>query len=304
MDKLKYCNSITEYDELFGFETLNPMVNVVECNEPEKLAKYLLGWGFYAIYLKDIANCVIDYGKTKYDHGNQTIIAFAPGQTTSVENAPGVLPKFIALLFHPDYLHSTSLSEKMTNYSFFSYESNEALHLTDDERDVIYRLMCDIRNTICNDEDLFSKDVIISQIELLCNYCRQFYARQFGTRQEISNHLIATFEHDFNDYINQGIAERDGVPSVAYFADKVHLSSKYFGDLIKTQTGITAQDFIQQRLTNEAKRLLHSSELSVNEVAYRLGFQYPQHFVRFFKRNVNVTPRTYRENVHKSQPLK
>lgn len=295
MEEIICCNSITKYDDLFGFETLDPMVNVVECNEPEKLGKYTLEWGFFAIYLKDVANCTIDYGRTKYDHGNQTIIAFAPGQTSEFENVPGILPNFFAVLFHPDYLLGTSLAEKMRLYNFFSYDSNEALHLTDDERETIYHCIKSIRNELRTKDGDYSKDIIISQIELICNYCRQYYARQFGTRHELSTNLMAQFEQNLNRYLSSGNASRNGLPNVSYFADKAHLSPKYFGDLVKIHTGITAQEFIRQHLTTEAKNRLLDGHSTVNEVAYSLGFQYPQHFVRFFKRNVGCTPKAFQK---------
>lgn len=294
MNEIIKVDSIEEYCKIFDFEVRHPLVAVVECSEPEKLKRYTLNWGFYALFLKDTVGCVISYGKTKYDYGDQTVLGFAPGQTSTFEEIDGVAPKFVALLLHPDLLFHTSLAQKIKRYTFFSYEANEALHLSKEERWIIYDCLTRIRTELQHPIDQFSKDLIISNIEMLLDYCLRFYTRQFITRDEMNFNTLSRFEQMLDDYLHSDTASTEGIPNVKYFADKVCLSPNYFGDLVKRETGKTAQEYIQLKMITLAKDRLLDGISNVNQIAYSLGFQYPQHFIRFFKREVGCTPTEFR----------
>jgi len=294
MEDIIKLESIPQYCELFGFESHHPLVEIVECSEPEKLQRYTINWGFYALYLKDTATCTITYGKTKYDHGDQTVLCFSPGQTTEVENSEYGIPKFVALLFHPDFILRTPLAQKIKKYSYFSYEANEALHLSKDERIMIYDCLMRIKAEIQHPIDKFSKDLIVSNIEILLDYCLRFYTRQFIMREDLNTDTLAQFEKLLDDYISSGKAADLGFPNVKYFADRVFLSPNYLGDMVKAETGKTAQEYIQMKIAAEAKVRLLDGISTISEVAYSLGFQQPQHFNRFFKREVGCTPKEFR----------
>lgn len=287
-------NSVQQYNDLFGFETQHPLVSVVEFNSPESIKNYCINWGVYAMFLKETKGCVINYGKTQYDYEAQTVVSFAPGQISGFEQVEGVQPKSIGLLFHPDFLFRTALAQKIKRYTFFSYEVNEALHLSDEEQLVIRDCLSRIRTELQHPIDKFSKDLIISNIELLLDYCLRFYSRQFITRVELNVTTLSRFEQLLDEYINSDSIEEKGLPNVKYFADKVCLSANYFGDLVKRETGKTAQEYIQLKLINKAKEKLMDYNVNISQIAYSMGFQYPQHFVRFFKRQVGCTPKEFR----------
>ena len=287
--------TIEEYNNLRGFKTMHPLVAYVEFDGTH--GKFIPGkhtMGFYSLFLKETKGCVINYGKTKYDFDGQTIVCIAPDQVVGFERVEGVPKKAKGILFHPDFLHGTSLERKMKDYTFFSYASNEALHLSEDERKIITDCMAIVSKELQNPIDRHSKGLIATNIELILDYCLRFYERQFVTRQNLNLGTIAKFEKLVDEYIASGKTETEGLPSVKYFADKVFLSPNYFGDMVKAETGKTAQEYIAVRLFNYAKRQLASPELSVKEVAASLGFLYPQHFVRFFKKHSGMTPSEYR----------
>lgn len=295
MDEIYKIETIEQYNNMCGFKTMHPLVAYVEFNESN--SKFIPGrhtMGFYSLFLKETKGCVINYGKTKYDFDGQTIVSIAPDQVVGYESVAGVPKKAKGILFHPDFLHGTSLERKMKDYTFFSYASNEALHLSEDERKIIADCMAIVRKELQNPIDRHTKGLITTNIELILDYCLRFYERQFVTRQDLNLGAIAKFEKLVDEYIASGKTETEGLPTVKYFADKVFLSPNYFGDMVKAETGKTAQEYIAVRLFSYAKRQLASPELSVKEVAASLGFLYPQHFVRFFKKHSGMTPSEYR----------
>ena len=277
-------DSIETYCRAFELPFTHPKVGVVECNEPEKLKPYMMNWGFYALFLKDMASCTITYGKTRYDHGDKSIIAFAPGQVCTFEAIPGKDPKFVGVLFHPDFIHGTELGRKILHYSFFAYSSNEALHLSPSEFRIICNLIEIIKTELEIATDDHTHDIICDNIQLLLDYCVRFYNRQFSERRELNKDVLQRFENLLNEYFLNGDAERLGLPSVNYFADKISLSPNYFGDLVKRETG------------KSAKEQLMNPQKNITQVGMSLGFQYPQHFVRFFKRMTGMTPSEFRGN--------
>lgn len=287
-------NSVQAYCDFIGVPVRHPLVAVVDFESITQMEDYTSKWGLYAIMLKDTKCCVINYGKTKYDYDDMSIVTLAPGQTTYISIPPGTsTPKGRAVVFHPDFLFRTHLAQEIKKYSFFSYSSTEALHLSTEERQTIVDTMEHIRKEVEHPVDSFSKRLIISNIELLLDYCLRYYSRQFTLREKMNYGIIARFESLIDAYLTNGDAEEKGIPSVKYFADKVALSPNYFGDLVKRETGMTAQDYIQRKVLDQAKVRLLQGDDNVSQVAYSLGFQYPQHFIRFFKRKVGVTPREF-----------
>ncbi len=288
-------DTIEKYNRYFGFETRHPLVSIVHFDESVHQPTHCMHFGFYALFLKKTTGCKINYGKTNYDFDDETVVSFAPGQTVGIHRLDdGPAPEAIGLLFHPDFLYRTPLAQKMGQYSFFSYASNEALHLSAEEREILQDYMAKIQRELQHPIDRFSKALIISNIEVMLNYCLRFYERQFVTREELNNDAIVRFESLLDDYLQSGMAVSEGIPTVKYFADKICLSPNYFGDLVKSETGKTAQEYIQLKMIIHAKNALLDPANSTKQVAELLGFQYPQHFIRFFKKQTGQTPREYR----------
>ena len=285
-------NSVQEFNEHFGFETLHPLVSVVRAENDNFTEPFDMTYNVYAIFLKENKGCKLSYGRTEYDFDEMTVTSFAPGQKVHAEPT-GIMPKWTALVFHPDFLARTQLGRQMSRYEFFSYTSNEALHLSAGEVEIFRGVLGMIQQELRHAIDKHTRELIVSNIELLLNYCLRFYDRQFITREEINHSVVKKFETLLHDYM-QHHAEDEGMPSVAYFANKCNLSPGYFGELVKTETGRTAQDFIASQIVKYAQELLSDMSLSISQVGYKLGFQYPQHFVRFFKRHTGKTPSEFR----------
>jgi AraC-like DNA-binding protein len=198
------------------------------------------------------------------------------------------------LVFHPDLIRGTSLAKALSDYNFFNYHSSEALHLSLKERQLVLDLFAKINNELQQSIDKHSKKLLASNIELLLNYCDRFYDRQFITRDTVNKGVLESFEELLNGYFRSEKPYSIGLPSVAYCAEELHFSANYFGDLIKKETGKTAQDFIQEKIIDVAKNKIFENDKSVSEIAYELGFKYPQHFIRLFKKRVGSTPNEYR----------
>lgn len=295
MQEVNY-NTVQEFNDHFGFETLHPLVSVVRSDKPRKIEESIYHYGLYALFLKENKGCKLSYGRTVYDFDEMTVTSFAPGQTIHVEPNPDVpVPKWTALVFHPDLLSRTQLGRNISRYEFFDYTSNEALHLSCGEIEIFRGVLDMIAQELRRSIDKHSRELIVSNIELLLNYCLRFYDRQFVTREEINHTVVKKFVKLLDEYIAQQ-AEKDGLPTVAYFADKCCYSSKYFGELVKTETGRTAKDFINDRVLRRAKQLLDDDAFSITQVSQQLGFEYPQHFVRFFKARTGQTPSEYRRS--------
>lgn len=203
-------------------------------------------------------------------------------------------PRWTALVFHPDLLSRTQLGRNISRYEFFDYTSNEALHLSAGEIEIFREVLSMIQQELKHGIDKHTRELIVSNIELLLNYCLRFYDRQFVTREEINHTVVRKFTRLLDEYIEHK-AEAEGLPSVGYFAEKCCYSAGYFGELVKTETGRNAKDFINDRLLRAAKQLLADDSLSISSVSERLGFEYPQHFVRFFKARTGMTPSQFRK---------
>ena len=236
----------------------------------------------------------MSYGRTKYDFDEMTVTSFEPGQVIHVEQNSNIVPKWTGLIFHPDFLARTNLGKHISRYEFFSYTSSEALHLSAAEVEIFRGVLGMIQQELNHAIDKHTRELIVSNIELLLNYCLRFYDRQFITREEINHSVVQKFEQLLKEYI-QTSAEKKGLPTVAYFADKCNLSTGYFGELVKTETGRTAKDFISSRILSAAKEYLSRDLMTVTQISARLGFEYPQHFVRFFKRYTGMTPSEFKK---------
>ena len=289
-----YLNTIQGFNDYNGVETLHPLVSVLHVENTEHIQKCVMHYGLYAIYLKETKGCKLSYGRTPYDFDEMTVTSFAPGQVVKVEPNPDVpFAKFTALVFHPDLLNRTALGTQMSRYEFFGYSSTEALHLSAQEVEVFQGVIAMIEQELHRAIDKHTRELIVSNIELLLNYCLRFYDRQFITREEINHGVVIKFLTLLDEYMNDK-AKYEGLPTVAYFADKCCLSNGYFGTLVKTETGRTAKDLINDRVLAKAKELLQSETITITEVSQRIGFEYPQHFVRFFKSLTGKTPSQWR----------
>ena len=283
-----------QFNDFYGIETLHPLVSVVRYDKPHVMEECICHYGLYALFLKENKGCILSYGRTPYDFDEMTVTSFAPGQKLHVAPNPDVVyPKWTALVFHPDLLKGTPLGKNIDRYAFFDYTSDEALHLSAGEIETYRYVLSLIAQELQHAIDKHSRELIVSNIELLLNYCLRFYDRQFITREEINNSVVKKFSALLDDYISNKAAD-NGLPTVAYFADKCCYSTNYFGELVKAATGRTAKDFISDRLLRAAQALLSDEEKSISMVSQCLGFEYPQHFVRFFKSKTGKTPSQWR----------
>lgn len=286
---------VDRYNKIFGLETKHPLVSVVDLsNAPTWPTRARYRYEVYALFLKNVKCGNIRYGRQYYDYQDGTIVCFAPGQITDVEMLENVQPHALGLIFHPDLIRGTALGQEMRHYSFFSYESNEALHLSEEERQTIVDGLNKIETELRHSIDKHSRRLICANIGLLLDYCMRYYERQFETRREVNKDILVRFEQLLDDYFIGDSPQKEGLPSVKYFADKVFLSPNYFGDMIRKQTGKTASDYIQDKVIDQAKQALLSSDKTMTQIAYDLGFQYPQHLSRTFKKVVGLTPNEYR----------
>lgn len=289
-----YFNTVQQFNDFYGIETLHPLVSVVRYDKLHTLEECTCHYGLYALFLKENKGCILSYGRTPYDFDEMTVTSFAPGQKLHVTPNPDVVyPKWTALVFHPDLLKGTPLGRNIDRYAFFDYTSDEALHLSAGEIETYRYVLSLIAQELQHAIDKHSRELIVSNIELLLNYCLRFYDRQFITREEINNTVVKKFSTLLDDYISNKAAD-NGLPTVAYFADKCCYSTNYFGELVKSATGRTAKDFISDRLLRAAQALLSDEEKSISMVSQCLGFEYPQHFVRFFKSKTGKTPSQWR----------
>jgi AraC-like DNA-binding protein len=295
MSKLVRFDTVSQYNAWNKNETLHPLVSVVDLSKADPRQYARLSFGFYTVFLKEVKCGDLRYGRHYYDYQEGTLVFVAPGQVIGVENnGEFYQPQGFALIFHPDLIHGTSLGRHINDYSFFSYDLHEALHLSERERQIVLDCFSKIEFELEHAVDKHSKQLIVSNIELFLNYCMRFYDRQFITRDNVHKGTIERFENLLNGYFQSDKPQTLGLPSVAYCAGELHLSANYFGDLIKKETGKSAQEYIQSKLITIAKEKIFEPGKTVSEIAYELGFKYPQHFTRLFKQRVGHTPNEYR----------
>ena len=287
-------STIHDYNTFVGVETLHPLVNSIDLSETQLIKNTCKSYGFYIVFLKDIKCGDLRYGCNYYDYQEGTLVFIAPGQVVGEDNGELLRMKGWALCFHPDLFRGTALGQKMKDYRFFSYEANESLHMSERERQIIMNCFVEIREELRHSVDKHSKSIITANIEVFLNHCMRFYDRQFVTRENANKDTLSRFEQLLDTYFESDKPQSVGLPSVQYFADQLHLSANYFGDLIKKETEKSAQEYIQQKIIDKSKDKLYNPEKSVNEIAYELGFKYPHHFSRMFKKIVGYSPSNYR----------
>lgn len=295
MDKIKKLESVTQFNTERGQQTLHPLVTVLDQSKSKPIQAARFISGLYLVFLKNVKCAEIKYGRNLYDYQEDTLIFIAPGQVAGFEeNKELIQPNGWALAFHPDLIRGTHLGRHIKDYSFFSYDANEALHPSDRERQIVLECLNKIQYELEHAIDKHSRTLIATNIELLLNYCVRFYDRQFITRDHIHKDLLTRFETMLDDYLKSDKPQTSGLPSVAYCASQLNLSANYFGDLIKKETGRSAHDYIQEKLIDVAKEKVIDTSKSISEIAYELGFKYPAHFTRLFKQRVGQPPNEYR----------
>jgi AraC family transcriptional regulator, transcriptional activator of pobA len=295
MDSILRFETIADYNAFNNNETLHPLVSVVDLSKanPRQLSR--MYFGFYTIFLKDVKCGDLVYGRHTYDYQEGTLVFLGPGQVAGMKSSGETYqPKGYALVFHPDLLNGSALGRHIQEYTFFGYQSNEALHLSERERKIVLDCFSKIEYELERAIDNHSKKLILSNIELFLNYCIRFYERQFITRDNVLKGILERFENLLNEYFQTDKPQSVGLPSVAWCAHELNLSPGYFGDLIKKETGKTAQEYIQNKVIEVAKDRIFDKSKSVSQIAYELGFKYPQHFTRLFKQRVGHSPNDYR----------
>jgi AraC-like DNA-binding protein len=297
MKDLIHLKSISDLHKLFNIgNSHHPLVTVLDFNsvteQVEQNSK--ITTDFYSIMFKNYCKNNIKYGRKNIDFQDGNLICIAPNQIIEIDNE--VLEREgkmgWGLFFHPDLIRPTSLNDKIKDYNFFHYEVSEALHLSDKEKNILLESVKKIQSELQENIDVHSQNIIVSTIELLLNYCLRFYGRQMITRSQTNKTIIAQIEILLVAYFSE--VKDKGLPSVKFLADNVHLSSSYLSDLLKRETGKNAQEHIHFYLIEEAKNLLLNSEKNINEIAYGLGFEYPQYFNKLFKKKTGKTPMEYR----------
>jgi AraC-like DNA-binding protein len=295
-------NSISQAHESLGLaKPKHPLVTVVYSRDIKALGDFKdvrVINNLFQVTMKGRKSCgVLRYGKNNYDYEEGTLIFTSPGQVSEYDGESDVdnsEDDGWILAFHPDLIRKSGLAEKMDQYSFFEYDVNEALHLSEDERQTIEDLLTKIIKEYSQNLDRHSQHLIISNIELLLDYCLRFYDRQFYTRTNINTDVVSRFERLLKEYYQNEKAEAFGLPSVSYSARELNLSSNYLSDLLKKETGKTAQEHIHLFIIERAKNTLLNSTDSISQIGYALGFDYPQHFSNLFKSKTGYSPREYR----------
>lgn len=290
--------NISDINNFVQHKTKHPLVTVIDfSNMEEPMEEGLrISCDFYSIMFKNFCANKMKYGRQEYDFQEGSLVCIAPKQVVEMDK-PTERPddmKGWGLYFHPDLLRGTSLGAKMKDYTFFSYEMSEALHLSDKEKHILNDCIQKIENELQENIDNHSQTLIVSNIELLLNYCLRYYGRQFITRKHSNTNIVSQIEKLLIDYFKDPKLSESGLPTVKYLSDNVHLSSGYLSDLLKKETGMNARDHIHYYLIEEAKSLLLNSNQTVSELAFSLGFEYPQYFSRLFKSKTGMTPLEFR----------
>ncbi len=296
--------TISEIHQFLGLaKPKHPLVSVYRIGDALNnlgVDNFRYSIGLYQISFKD--NCaltIVNYGRNSYDYQDGTLIFTAPNQVMEFKKADNVgVNHGWTLAFHPDLIRKSELGKKIEQYSFFSYASNEALHLSDEERKTVTDLAEKIEKEYSNNIDTHSQTLIISNLELLLNYCTRFYDRQFYTRTNLNQDIASDFEQLLKDYYNQEKQLEFGIPTVQYCGEALNMSPKYLSDLLRKETGQSTQDHIHQYIIEKAKNRLLNSNESASEIAYALGFEYPQYFSKIFKKNTSMSPIEYRQNTN------
>lgn len=297
MAKIMKIKKVSDYSRYLGQTDQHPLVSVISFEEVSPVRHCLNNYSVYGIFFHDEADIDLAYGCGKYDYKKGTVICVAPGQVGGKEdNGEEVMLTGWALLFHPDMLRGTPLEKNIKNYSFFDYRINEALHMTDEEHDTLASLMRQIRDELRNPHDDIQDKILVDYIALTLNFCQRFYNRQFLTRKLENSDILMKFDSLLRDFYDKRLQTTLGIPTVQYCADHLCMSPNYFGDLIKKATGDTAGNYIRQHVITLAKNAIAGGD-GIAQIAYDLGFEYPQHLSRLFKKQTGMTPTEYRDSI-------
>jgi len=292
--------SITELHHLLALpKPEHPLVSVVNldqvtCFSDTSLKSVL--YNFYSVCIKKDFTGKMKYGQNYYDFDEGTMTFFSPGQVTATDITKNPTVKGWWLIFHPDFIQNYPLSKTIKDYGYFSYAVNEALHLSDKEETLITGIMQHIHQEYQSPIDAHSQSVMVSHIDLLLTYCNRFYSRQFITRRHINNDLLSSLEALLTDYFASGKVQEMGLPTVQYVSSQLNLSPNYLSDLLRSLTGQSTQQHIHDKLIEKAREMLTTTSLSVSEVAYELGFEYPQSFSKLFKSKTSLSPVAFRQS--------
>lgn len=294
-----YINSISELHRLMGLpKPLHPLVSlinmdVVRPSDNAEETHFLLD--FYGVSLKKNLTGKLKYGQNYYDFDEGVLAMTAPKQILSVDSGDNYTVSGYWLVFHADFILNYPLGKAIKTYGFFSYAVNEALHLSDNEEKMLEGIFKNIEQEYQTSIDRFSQDVMISHLDLLLNYCNRFYNRQFLTRKKSGNDLLTKMEDLLDDYFSNDAPLKSGLPSVQFLAEKMNVSPNYLSDMLRALTGKSTQEHIHGKLIEKAKEILAATNMSVSEIAFQLGFEYPQSFSKLFKSKTSLTPGEYRE---------
>ena len=295
---IRKINSIKELHSFLGLPSpLNPLLTIIDHSKTQNNKQHTnqkLLLDFYNISIKRSFKGKLKYGKNVYDFDDGTMSFIAPNQIISVDSKEERNIDGWSLLFHPDLIRQYPLGKAIKNYGYFSYTVNEALHLSDEEDKTIEVIIKNIQREIDSRLDNFSQDVIVSNLELLLSYCNRFYSRQFITRKMATNDLLSNFENILDKYFtfNSGLP----IPTVEKLAAELNVSSSYLSDMLRNLTGQNTQQHIHEKLIEKAKGILTTTNFTVSEIAYQLGFEYPQSFSKLFKSKTNLTPLEYKSS--------
>lgn len=299
MSQFIHLKSIADLSRLLNKSDFHPLVAVVDFSKTTDHIEEetRITTDFYSVMFKNYCKSALTYGRKSIDFDEGSLICMAPNQVITIDNEiePRDNPMGWGLFFHPDLMRNTSLNSKMKGYSFFSYEMAEALHLSEKEKQLLYDCIVKIQSEIKENIDDYSQMIIVSTIELLLNYCNRFYGRQFITRKATNRDVLEKVETLLRQHFAAKTPQK-GLPTVKYLADAVHLSPGYLGDLLKKETGMNAQEHIHHVVIEHAKNTLFNSDQSVSEIAFDLGFEYPQYFSRLFKQKTGTTPLKFRNS--------
>jgi len=291
-------NSISDLHRVLGLpKPLHPLISLIDntriaVDRDALFDSFVLN--LYNISYKNSARGKIKYGQNYYDFDEGSLVFTAPNQLMAVERDNE--HSGYSLLFHPDFIRNYPLANNIKNFGFFSYSTNEALHLSEKEKGVILSIFKNIESELQSPIDDFSQDVVVTQVELLLHYSNRFYKRQFITRKAVNNDLLAKLDIALTDYFNNNTALQEGVPTVQYIAQQLQVSPRYLSDMLRSLLSQNAQQYIQNKVIEKAKEMLSVTRMSVAEIAYQLGFEHPQSFNKLFKRKTNLSPLEFRQS--------
>lgn len=301
MSKIYHIRTISEVHQQLGLpKPKHPLVSVItdfHGSQDIDFKGVRFTTDLYSISLKSDVEGTIYYGRNTYDFQEGTLIFLKPNQVIEYEpgNEQTSHERTWTLIFHPDLIRKSELGQQIEQYSFFDYDTREALHLSEEERDAIQSLVNLIQKEISLNLDRHSQELIVTNIKLLLDYCTRYFDRQFYTRTNLNKDIVTAFEQLLKEYYSSGQAIEIGVPTVQYIGKKMGLSPYYLSDLLKKETGRNTIEHIHFYIIDKAKSKLLSSKQSVSEIAYDLGFEYPQHFAKVFKNKTGVSPSEYRK---------